>query len=176
MCGYAKEGSETTLPTLAGSHSPLESLMRQRATLPHPLECSTIAVPGLSFQVRNGGWASPRGYDHRKIIFTYQKFFLILQVDCKKTGQWTRLRYRFNFLDSCERSFPCYPNVLQTDRKECIALQRLVRVSSTPHRASTSRLSSTSSLCRFPNIQVHGTLILENASRLDAFSGYRIRT
>ena len=28
--------------------------MRRRATLPHPLGCSTIAVPGLSFRVRNG--------------------------------------------------------------------------------------------------------------------------
>ena len=28
--------------------------MRRRATLPHPLECSTIAVPGLSFRVRKG--------------------------------------------------------------------------------------------------------------------------
>ena len=28
--------------------------MRRRATLPHPVECSTIAVPGLSFRVRNG--------------------------------------------------------------------------------------------------------------------------
>ena len=30
------------------------SVMRRRATLPHPLGCSTIAVPGLSFRVRNG--------------------------------------------------------------------------------------------------------------------------
>ena len=29
-------------------------VVRRRATLPHPLECSTIAVPGLSFRVRNG--------------------------------------------------------------------------------------------------------------------------
>ena len=28
--------------------------MRRRATLPHPVGCSTIAVPGLSFRVRNG--------------------------------------------------------------------------------------------------------------------------
>ena len=28
--------------------------MRRRATLPHPLECSTIAAPGLSYRVRNG--------------------------------------------------------------------------------------------------------------------------
>ncbi len=27
---------------------------RRRATLPHPLECSTIAAPGLSYRVRNG--------------------------------------------------------------------------------------------------------------------------
>lgn len=31
-----------------------DHVMRRRATLPHPIECSTIAVPGLSFRVRNG--------------------------------------------------------------------------------------------------------------------------
>lgn len=30
------------------------SVVRRRATLPHPVGCSTIAVPGLSFRVRNG--------------------------------------------------------------------------------------------------------------------------
>ena len=29
-------------------------MKRRRATLPHPLECSTIAAPGLSYRVRNG--------------------------------------------------------------------------------------------------------------------------
>ena len=29
-------------------------VVRRRATLPHPIGCSTIAVPGLSFRVRNG--------------------------------------------------------------------------------------------------------------------------
>ena len=29
-------------------------VVRRRATLPHPLECSTIAAPGLSYRVRNG--------------------------------------------------------------------------------------------------------------------------
>ena len=28
--------------------------------------CSTIGAAGLSFQVRNGGWAFPRCYDHHK--------------------------------------------------------------------------------------------------------------
>ena len=125
--------------------------MRQRATLPHPLECSTIAVPGLSFQVRNGGWASPRGYDHRKIIFNYQNFSSSYRLTVRKPDSGHDYATG-SILDTGDRSFPCYLNVLQTDRKECITLQRLVRVSSTPHRASTSRLSSTSSLCRFPNI------------------------
>ena len=31
-----------------------QRLKRRRATLPHPLECSTIAAPGLSYRVRNG--------------------------------------------------------------------------------------------------------------------------
>ena len=29
-------------------------VVRRRATLPHPVGCSTIAVPGLSFRVRKG--------------------------------------------------------------------------------------------------------------------------
>ena len=36
-------------------------------TLPQPVGCSTIGAAGLSFQVRNGGWAFPRCYDHHKI-------------------------------------------------------------------------------------------------------------
>ena len=31
-----------------------QHVKRRRATLPHPLECSTIAAPGLSYRVRNG--------------------------------------------------------------------------------------------------------------------------
>ena len=31
-----------------------QRVKRRRATLPHPLECSTIAAPGLSYRVRNG--------------------------------------------------------------------------------------------------------------------------
>ena len=37
-------------------------------TLPHPPRCSTIGACGLSFQVRNGCWAFPRGYDHHKMV------------------------------------------------------------------------------------------------------------
>ena len=38
---------------LASSGGPCR-VVRRRATLPHPVGCSTIAVPGLSFRVRNG--------------------------------------------------------------------------------------------------------------------------
>lgn len=40
-------------------------------TLPHPPRCSTIGACGLSFQVRNGCWAFPRGYDHHKWFNQY---------------------------------------------------------------------------------------------------------
>ena len=54
----------------------------------------------------------------------------------------------------------------------------LVPVGSTPHRASTSGLSNTCSTCGLQTLpkERQGILILEQASRLDAFSGYPSRT
>ena len=52
----------------------------------------------------------------------------------------------------------------------------LVPVSSTPRGASTSGLSTTCSAWGLQRPKAHGTLILEQASRLDAFSGYPFRT
>ena len=52
---------------------PTVSVLWRCPTLPHPPRCSTIGACGLSFQVRNGGWAFPRGYDHHKMsqpVFT----------------------------------------------------------------------------------------------------------
>ena len=52
---------------------PTLSVLWRCPTLPHPPRCSTIGACGLSFQVRNGGWAFPRGYDHHKMsqpVFT----------------------------------------------------------------------------------------------------------
>ena len=48
-----------------------ESVLWRCPTLPHPPRCSTIGACGLSFQVRNGGWAFPRGYDHHKLVQPY---------------------------------------------------------------------------------------------------------
>ena len=47
---------------------PTVSVLWRCPTLPHPPRCSTIGACGLSFQVRNGCWAFPRGYDHHKIV------------------------------------------------------------------------------------------------------------
>src|SRR5690242_18016012 len=56
------------------------------------------------------------------------------------------------------------------------ALGLLVPVNSTPHRASISGLSTQSSTGSLTHAKVVGDLILERASRLDAFSGYPFRT
>ena len=47
---------------------PTLSVLWRCPTLPHPPRCSTIGACGLSFQVRNGDWAFPRGYDHHKMV------------------------------------------------------------------------------------------------------------
>ena len=47
--------------------SPCLGVLWRCPTLPQPIGCSTIGAAGLSFQVRNGGWAFPRCYDHHKI-------------------------------------------------------------------------------------------------------------
>ena len=51
----------------------------------------------------------------------------------------------------------------------------LVPVSSTPHGASTSGLSTRSSTSALQDLR-QGELILRQASRLDAFSGYPFHT
>ena len=57
----AKKRPET-VESLAAS----VSVLWRCPTLPQPIGCSTIGAAGLSFQVRNGGWAFPRCYDHHK--------------------------------------------------------------------------------------------------------------
>ena len=49
-------------------------------TLPQPGGCSTIGAAGLSFQVRNGGWAFPRCYDHHKFGVQHSPPFQLLLV------------------------------------------------------------------------------------------------
>ena len=55
-------------------------------------------------------------------------------------------------------------------------LESLVLVSSTPHNAYTPSLSTSWSWTALPALKEQGNLILKGASRLDAFSGYPVRT
>ena len=65
----------------------------------------------------------------------------------------------------------------QTRESERVCRVRpLVPVGSTPRGASTSGLSNTCSTCGLQAPKCQGILILEQASRLDAFSGYPSRT
>ena len=52
--GYAKDPRERVL-----DRGFFVRVVRRRATLPRPVGCSTIAVPGLSFRVRNGSGRLP---------------------------------------------------------------------------------------------------------------------
>ena len=144
----------------AFSTSPTEDV-RRRPTLPHPPECSTIGAVKLSFRVRNG------------------------------TGRF------LNAMTAVTRRDPTSPqphtpqgarsvvvspephsgreHTLQTGQM-LISHRPLVPVSSTHCCASTSGLSTQSSTGGLPPTKGHGYLILKQASRLDAFSGYPFPT
>ena len=124
-------------------------VMRRRATLPHPVGCSTIAVPGLSFRVRNGTgrltWAMAAAN------------LLLYGQTLGSAGLW---RPGNRTADADSRCFVLWP-----DNAHCrlvpfaggrcgptargwnvsVAFRPLVPVGSTPRGASTSGLSTTCS-------------------------------
>ena len=102
------------------------------------------------------------------------------------TGQRTRTTKRFTgiVIVTTRNNAPCHPTketttgrdpTRQAGRKVC-RVRPLVPVGSTPRGASTSGLSNTCSTCGLQAPKCQGILILEQASRLDAFSGYPSRT
>ena len=155
-------------------------VVRRRATLPHPVGCSTIAVPGLSFRVRNGTgrltWAMAAAN------------LLLYGQTLGSAGLW---RPGNRIADAM-----CWSFVLWPDNAHC----RLVSFAGGrcgPNRwlgllcclssVSTGRLHPSRGFHVRPIDHVfcmgttgtrrsHGMLILEQASRLDAFSGYPSRT
>lgn len=168
--------------------------MRRRATLPHPLECSTIAVPGLSFRVRKGTgrltWAMTTAKPIQRPTPTGRPAEPEPRHDSDRggpgTGQRTRTTKRFTgiVIVTTRNNAPCHPTketttgrdpTQQAGRKVC-RVRPLVPVGSTPRGASTSGLSNTCSTCGLQAPKCQGILILEQASRLDAFSGYPSRT
>ena len=137
--------------------------MRRRATLPHPLECSTIAVPGLSFRVRKGTgrltWAMTTAKPIQRPTPTGRPAEPEPRHDSDRggpgTGQRTRTTKRFTgiVIVTTRNNAPCHPTketttgrdpTQQAGRKVC-RVRPLVPVGSTPRGASTSGLSTTCS-------------------------------
>ena len=76
---------------------------RRRATLPHPLECSTIAAPGLSYRVRNGTGRLTRAMTTANLTATARK---------PKESKPACHRWRFgNRLADARQSLPLYRSV-----------------------------------------------------------------
>ena len=136
-----------------------QRLKRRRATLPHPLECSTIAAPGLSYRVRNGTGRLTRAMTTANLTATARK---------PKESKPACHRWRFgNRLADARQtpivvSFSDHPNAYcrpgrsstgktrnQPHKRIGMLCRRrpLVPVGSTPHGASTSGLSNTCSTC-----------------------------
>ena len=144
-------------------------MKRRRATLPHPLECSTIAAPGLSYRVRNGTGRLTRAMTTAKPRS---------RNDSQNT--WRPFRplcyepWRFgNRLADARQSLPLYRSVTipthiavqddpaqerrGTNHKKTVGMlcrrRPLVPVGSTPHGASTSGLSNTCSTCGLQDLE-----------------------
>ena len=166
--------------------------MRRRATLPHPLECSTIAVPGLSFRVRKGTgrltWAmttakpiqrpTHQGIGRQRNQPRFRSWRSGNRTtDANKTPYQYRRDHKKTMLPAIQREnhHRTRPNPPNKGWKVC-RVRPLVPVGSIPRRASTSGLSNTCSTCGLQTPKCQGILILEQASRLDAFSGYPSRT
>ena len=150
--------------------------------------------PGLSFRVRKGTgrltWAMTTAKPIQRPTPTGRPAEPEPCHDSDRggpgTGQRTRTktlhRYRFrdhkkqHSLPSNERNHHrTRPDPASGSEKVC-RVRPLVPVGSTPRGASTSGLSNTCSTCGLQAPKCQGILILEQASRLDAFSGYPSRT
>ena len=151
--------------------------------------------PGLSFRVRKGTgrltWAMTtakpiqRSDGNHRTGGTETSHTTDSDRGGPGTGQRTRTTKRFTgiVIVTTRNNAPCHPTKETTtgrdpthkDRKVC-RVRPLVPVGSTPRGTSTSGLSNTCSTCGLQAPKCQGILILEQASRLDAFSGYPSRT
>ena len=94
---------KTGVPGAGCSTGTPQRLKRRRATLPHPLECSTIAAPGLSYRVRNGTGRLTRAMTTANLTATARK---------PKESKPACHRWRFgNRLADARQSLPLYRSV-----------------------------------------------------------------
>lgn len=136
------------------------SWVRRRATLPHPVGCSTIAVPGLSFRVRNGTGRLTWAMAAANLLLYGQTLGSAGLVAAWEPDGGRDALVRLVFIPcslSCgmvrSRMLAFQPGL------DCrVAFRPLVPVGSTPRGASTSGLSTT---CSAWGLQ--GPVVLWNA-------------
>ena len=151
--------------------------------------------PGLSFRVRKGTgrltWAMTTAKPiqrptHQGIGRQTEPATRPIPIVAVREPDNGREQKRFTgiVIVTTRNNAPCHPTketttgrdpTQQAGRKVC-RVRPLVPVGSTPRGASTSGLSNTCSTCGLQAPKCQGILILEQASRLDAFSGYPPRT
>ena len=153
--------------------------VRRCPTLPHPPGCSTIGAVGLSFRVRNGTGRFPHAMTAVTLlpvpcarfwavvgweIFGLQLWCLVVILLCWFLEQGFVVREPHSGRVQCVVcGVSCWP-ISTGQLHESLVL------------ASTSGLSTQWSGWGPLTHNVYGNLILKRASRLDAFSGYPIRT
>ena len=134
-------------------------MKRRRATLPHPLECSTIAAPGLSYRVRNGTGRLTRAMTTANLTATARKP-KESKPACHHVAVWEPASgreanaYRLNRIRDHQALIVAWDRSTGKTRNQphkrigMLCRRRpLVPVGSTPHGASTSGLSNTCSTC-----------------------------
>ena len=125
-------------------------VVRRRATLPHPVGCSTIAVPGLSFRVRNGTGRLTWAMAAANLLLYGQTL-----GSAGLVAAWEPDRGRDVSIVVRLVPFPCSLPCGMVCRRMMrsptmsgnvsVAFRPLVPVGSTPRGASTSGLSTTCS-------------------------------
>ena len=177
----------------------LNECLRRRVTLPHPAGCSTITVPGLSFRVRKGTgrhtWAMAtakttiNGPDPQKTgpptgqKENHPRAATGACRDGPGTGQRTRTPFRDH-----RNNAPCRQQSRSSKDADPPPHTREGEWAAvSPSPVSTGRLHPSRGFHLRPIKHVfhmraagprraQGILISEQASRLDAFSGYPSRT
>ena len=123
-------------------------VVRRRATLPHPVGCSTIAVPGLSFRVRNGtgrlSWAMAAA---NLLLYGQTLGSAGLWRPGNRTADADMSMFRLvRTMLLCAWCRAQEEDAVHASRANVgVAFRPLVPVGSTPRGASTSGLSTTCS-------------------------------
>ena len=204
MCGNKKRGSRSVAGTKnqktkkGGSRSVTldgnPDVECGGVLLSHTLSSAVPSPrPGLSFRVRKGTgrltWAMTTAKPIQRPttrIGRQNRNHATIPIVAVREPDNGREQKRFTgiVIVTTRNNAPCHPTkettpgrdpTQQAGRKKC-RVRPLVPVGSTPRGASTSGLSNTCSTCGLQAPKCQGILILEQASRLDAFSGYPSRT